>query len=47
MDILKRNVPDFFVNGGKKITSLKEWESYRSAIKDLFLKEEYGYLPEK
>lgn len=47
MDILKRNVPDFFVNHGKKITSVSEWESYRSTLKDLFLKEEYGYLPEK
>ena len=47
MDLLKRNVPDFFVNQGKRITSVKEWESYRSSLKELFLKEEYGFLPEK
>lgn len=47
MDILKRNVPDFFVNQGKKITNLAEWENYRQNLKALFLKEEYGALPEK
>lgn len=47
MDLLERNVPDFFINNGKKITSLKEWESYRPVLRELFLKEEYGILPEK
>ncbi len=47
MDILRRNVPDFFVSQGKKITNLKEWSEYRATLKDLFLKEEYGYLPPK
>ncbi len=47
MDILNRNVPDFFVNNGKKINTVNEWESYRKSLKSLFLKEEYGFLPEK
>ncbi len=47
MDLLERNVPDFFINNGKKITCLKEWESYRPVLRELFLKEEYGILPEK
>ena len=47
MDALKRNIPDFFVNQGKKITTLQDWEKYRQPLRDLFLKEEYGFLPEK
>ena len=47
MEALKRNIPDFFVNQGKKITSVEDWEKYRQSLKDLLLKEEYGFLPEK
>ena len=47
MDALKRNIPDFFENQGKKITNVQEWESYRKSLKELFLAEEYGALPEK
>ncbi len=47
MDILNRNIPDFFVNDGKKITSVSQWEIYRQELKELFLREEYGRLPEK
>ena len=47
MDIMKRNVPDFFANKGRKITTLQAWEDYRQELKQLFLKEEYGFLPEK
>lgn len=47
MDILKRNIPDFFVNDGKKINTLADWKIYREKLKDLFLKEEYGFFPEK
>ena len=46
-ELLKRNVPDFFVHNGKKITTRQEWEEHRQYLKDLFLKEEYGFLPEK
>lgn len=47
MDLLKRNVPDFFINQGKKITALADWENYRQTLKELLLKEEYGFYPEK
>ena len=47
MDALKRKIPDFFVNQGKKITNLKDWENYREPLKNLILTEEYGPLPEK
>lgn len=47
MDVLKRNVPDFFVSQGKRITSLDEWEKHREYLKELILKEEYGALPKK
>ena len=47
MDVMKRNVPEFFEKHGKRITSLQEWSSYREELKQLFLKEEYGFLPEK
>lgn len=46
-ELLKRNIPDFFVNGDKKISTLSEWEAYRQPLKELFLREEYGFLPEK
>ncbi len=46
-EIEKRQIPDFFVNDGKKITSKDEWEKYRKKVLDLFLSEEYGYLPPK
>lgn len=47
MDLLKRNVPDFFINQGKIITNKSQWEEYRKTLKELFLKEEYGFLPKK
>ena len=47
MDALKRNIPDFFVNQGKKISNVQEWEKYRPTLKEQFLAEEYGALPEK
>ncbi len=47
MDLLKRNVPDFFIHQGKKIKSLADWESYKPILTDLILREEYGALPEK
>ena len=46
-EIKRRNVPDFFVQDGKKITSLEQWERKRKELKELFLKEEYGYFPNK
>jgi len=47
MDILKRNVPDFFMNEGARIKTLESWKNYRGKLKELFLREEYGFLPEK
>lgn len=47
MDILKRNVPDFFMNEGARINTLEAWKNYRGKLKELFLREEYGFLPEK
>ena len=44
---IDRNIPDFFVSNGEKINTLEKWEKYREYLKDLFLKEEYGYLPKK
>lgn len=41
--IKERNIPDFFGN----IKAVKEWEAYRAELIDLFLREEYGYLPPK
>ncbi len=46
-ELAKRNIPDFFTKDGKKISSLSEWENYRSTLKNLFLSEEYGALPPK
>ena len=46
-EIEKRQIPDFFVNDGKKITNKEEWEEHRKRVIDLFLGEEYGYLPPK
>lgn len=42
-ELLKRGVPDFF----KGVDSLQDWESLKCNLKDLLLKEEYGYPPEK
>ena len=42
-ELLKRNIPDFF----KGIDTKERWENQRKKIKELFLKEEYGFLPEK
>ena len=42
-EIKKRGVPDFFEN----IKSKEDWENKKAEIKNLFLKEEYGFLPEK
>ena len=39
----KRKIPDFF----KCITTKEEWEAKKGEIKELFLREEYGFLPEK
>ncbi|MBQ7226639.1 MAG: hypothetical protein IJX02_08595 [Clostridia bacterium] len=46
-ELIKRNIPDFFVNNGKKIETKQEWEDYRPYLKELLLKEEYGFLPPK
>ena len=46
-ELLRRNVPDFFIADNKKITSLGEWEKHRTKLKSLFLSEEYGHLPPK
>lgn len=43
IEVKKRGVPDFFEN----INSKEEWEAERTKIKNLILKEEYGFLPEK
>lgn len=42
-ELLKRNIPSFF----EGIDTKEKWEESREKIKDIFLKEEYGYLPEK
>ncbi len=41
-----RNIPDFFIKNGKRI-DLDAWETYKEEVKELFLTEEYGHLPEK
>lgn len=46
-ELLKRNVPDFFIVENKKIATRGEWEKYRPILKELFLLEEYGALPPK
>lgn len=38
-----RKIPNFFSN----IKTKKDWENSKNEILDLFLKEEYGFLPEK
>lgn len=43
----ERNIPNFFEFKGEKINTLEKWENYKEYLKDLFLKEEYGYLPKK
>ena len=42
-ELLKRNIPDFL----KDIDTKEKWEAKREEIRDLFLREEYGFLPEK
>ena len=39
----KRKIPNFFDG----ITTKEKWEEKRNEIKELFLREEYGFLPEK
>ena len=46
-ELEKRNVPNFFEIDGKKIDNVNAWEQYRPYLKDLFLSEEYGFLPPK
>ncbi|MBQ8163756.1 MAG: hypothetical protein IJZ93_05280 [Clostridia bacterium] len=46
-ELKKRNIPDFFKRNGKTVASQEEWKEYSSSLKELFLKEEYGFLPEK
>lgn len=42
-ELLRRNIPNFFDG----IDTKEKWEKEREKIKELFLKEEYGFLPEK
>ena len=42
-ELLRRSIPDF-LDG---IDTKEKWEKKRNEIRDLFLKEEYGFLPEK
>ncbi len=42
-ELLKRNIPHFF----EGIDTKEKWEAKKYEIRDLFLKEEYGFLPEK
>ncbi len=42
-ELLKRSIPNF-LDG---IDTKEKWEESREKIRDLFLKEEYGHLPEK
>ena len=44
---IERNIPNYFELDGKKITTLEQWDKKREILKDLFLREEYGYLPPK
>ncbi len=44
-EAIKRAIPDFFVSGNKKITTLEEWSEKREELKELFLKTEYGKRP--
>ncbi len=41
-ELLKRELPDLFLCGEK---SLKGWEKAKPYLKDILLKEEYGYFP--
>ena len=42
-----RKAPDFYIFNSKPITTREEWEGAAGYFLDLFLKEEYGYLPPK
>lgn len=46
-ELKRRRVPNFLVKDGREIASVKEWEEIKPLVKELFLKEEYGYLPNK
>ena len=46
-EIKRRSLPDFFVKDGRKISTLEQWNEKREELKQLFLREEYGYYPEK
>ncbi len=46
-ELLKaRKIPNFFKTDGK-LVDLVTWQKQREALKELFLTEEYGHLPEK
>ena len=42
-EVKRRMIPDFFEN----IKSKEDWENKKEEIKNLILREEYGFLPEK
>ncbi len=46
-ELEKRNIPDFFGNGEFAASSADEWLEKKNGLKELFLREEYGFLPKK